>query len=248
MEMTSTTLIVVSLLLLAGIAILTMLMMYLQSRSQHRVLRSQFAQIQTQYEGLQTQNARVQAQYDEVHAQNAQIHNVRERLQNQHSELQARHTALQTDFNDQVRDQLTVWRSKELEHIRQELGKAAQENAMAAAERWFIEHERRIRAEAISQSASVVTGKVTEHLMPYIGQFPHNPRDARFLGSPIDLIVFEGMDDDNLQKVVFLEVKTGTGSLSKRERQLRDAVRAGRVEWKQFHLPIVSNSSSAPSA
>jgi predicted Holliday junction resolvase-like endonuclease len=65
---------------------------------------------------------------------------------------------------------------------------------------------------------------------------PFNPRDARFLGSPVDLIVFDGLADDEVRRVVLVEVKTGNAGLTSRERLVRDAVRAGRVEWVELRL------------
>jgi hypothetical protein len=49
----------------------------------------------------------------------------------------------------------------------------------------------RARRESVDKSRSVVSGKVQEHLAPlfpdFLSQF--NPKDARFLGSPLDFIV-----------------------------------------------------------
>jgi predicted Holliday junction resolvase-like endonuclease len=51
------------------------------------------------------------------------------------------------------------------------------------------------RRESVDKSRSVVSGKVQEHLAPlfpaFLSQF--NPKDARFLGSPLDFIVFDGL-------------------------------------------------------
>jgi predicted Holliday junction resolvase-like endonuclease len=66
--------------------------------------------------------------------------------------------------------------------------------------------------------------------------FPYNPKDARFLGTPVDLIVFDGMNDDALSEIVFLEIKSGSSSLSTRERRVRDAVLARRVVWREFRV------------
>jgi predicted Holliday junction resolvase-like endonuclease len=66
--------------------------------------------------------------------------------------------------------------------------------------------------------------------------FPYNPKDARFLGTPIDFLVFDGMSDDDVREVVFLEIKTGGSSLTTRERRVRDAVLAGRVSWREFRV------------
>jgi predicted Holliday junction resolvase-like endonuclease len=56
------------------------------------------------------------------------------------------------------------------------------------------------------------------------------------LGTPIDFLVFDGMSDDDLREVVFLEIKTGGSNLTTRERRVRDAVLAGRVSWKEFRV------------
>src|SRR5271155_348844 len=51
------------------------------------------------------------------------------------------------------------------------------------------------REDSVSRSRSVVSGKVQEHLAPlfpeFISQF--NPRDAIFLGTPLDFVVFDGL-------------------------------------------------------
>ena len=92
------------------------------------------------------------------------------------------------------------------------------------------------RKDAVQRSRSVTAGKVFEQLTPYLPHFPYDPREARFLGSPIDFVVFEGLDGDRVERVVFVEVKTGGSSLSARERRVRDAVREGRVEWREIRI------------
>lgn len=99
-----------------------------------------------------------------------------------------------------------------------------------------IEAEAEIRADAVRRSSAVVSGKVTEHLAPYMAAFPYDPKDARFLGTPVDLIVFDGMSEDSLREIVFLEIKSRGSALSTRERRVRDAVLARRVSWKEFRV------------
>ncbi len=98
------------------------------------------------------------------------------------------------------------------------------------------------RDDSVLRSRSVVSGKVQEHLAPlfpeFISQF--NPRDAIFLGTPLDFVVFDGLndgDDTEVRRVVFVEVKTGKASVNRRERRVRDAIQAGRVEYQLLRLP-----------
>ncbi len=101
---------------------------------------------------------------------------------------------------------------------------------------WKIEFEKEIRKDAIERSGQVTLGKVTEHFAPYFADFlsKYNPRDARFLGTPIDLIVFDGLDEGNLRQIVFVEVKTGKSTMTARERQVREIVEAKMVSHQVF--------------
>lgn len=107
---------------------------------------------------------------------------------------------------------------------------------------WFLlwrgQYIKHARQDAIVRSQAVIAGKVQEQLVPFLPGFGFNPKDARFLGSPVDLIVFDGLDEGTLKRIVFLEVKTGGSTLSGRERQLRNAVLEQRVEWEEFRLRL----------
>lgn len=150
--------------------------------------------------------------------------------------LGLQHARLQATVHERVRHEVAAWRDSELEALRRQLWRAAEAEARGALERWRAQAEQEIRADAVRRSSAVVSGKVTEHLAPFLDGFPYNPKDARFLGTPVDLIVFDGMSDDALGEIVFLEIKTGSSSLSTRERRVRDAVLARRVAWKEFRL------------
>jgi predicted Holliday junction resolvase-like endonuclease len=143
---------------------------------------------------------------------------------------------LRLRLGDAVHEALASWKKRELEEIRAQLWQTAHSQADARLERWRVEAEGEIRADAVRRSAAVVSGKVSEHLAPYMGAFPYNPKDARFLGTPIDLLVFDGMSEDDLREIVFLEIKTGGATLTTRERRVRDAVLARRVVWKEFRV------------
>ena len=101
---------------------------------------------------------------------------------------------------------------------------------------WKVRYTAMIREDAVQRSLAVTAGKVHEQLTPYLPAFPYNPKDVRFLGSPIDLVVFDGLAEGDLQRIVFLEVKTGGSSLTGRERQVRDTIEAGDVEWAELRV------------
>ena len=63
-----------------------------------------------------------------------------------------------------------------------------------------IEKERK---DAIAKSRAVLGGLFSEQLAPYLPDFPYNPSEVRFIGKPIDFIVFKGADEKNINEVVF---------------------------------------------
>ena len=94
-----------------------------------------------------------------------------------------------------------------------------------------------IRGDAIKRSRSVLTGHFSEQLAPFLPDFPYSPTEARFIGKPIDFIVFKGMDKKDIRDIVFVEVKSGKASLSGHERRLRDVIKDKRVNWEEYRVP-----------
>ena len=100
---------------------------------------------------------------------------------------------------------------------------------------WKLKYEVDIRQDAIRRSTAVHTGKVTEHFIPFMKGFGYNVRDVRFVGSPIDLIVFDGHYDQSDEiTILFIEVKTGKSKLSAAQRKIKDAVLNNRVQWREM--------------
>ncbi len=89
-----------------------------------------------------------------------------------------------------------------------------------------------IRKDAIEKSRLVLEGKFKEQLAPFLPDFKFNPTDARFLGSPLDFIIFDGAAENKVKKIVFVEVKSGKSKLTKKEEQIRDVIYNGNVEFK----------------
>jgi predicted Holliday junction resolvase-like endonuclease len=101
---------------------------------------------------------------------------------------------------------------------------------------WKMRYSKSIRADAVQRSQAVTAGKVHEQLIPYLPTFPYNPKDVRFLGTPIDLVVFDGLAEGRVRRIVFLEVKTGGSALTSRERSVREVVEAREVEWTELRV------------
>jgi predicted Holliday junction resolvase-like endonuclease len=132
--------------------------------------------------------------------------------------------------------QFEEFRKNELDILRVAFAESARKSALAELETWKIQNEAFHRQDAINRSQSVILGKVTEHLVPFQKNFPFNPKEARFIGSPIDIIVFDGIDNEEPVNIYILEIKTGNSSLNKRQRLIRDAVRDKRIHWLELNV------------
>jgi predicted Holliday junction resolvase-like endonuclease len=110
-------------------------------------------------------------------------------------------------------------------------------------ERWKMEHTLEIRKDSVNRSRSTLKGRISEQMAPLLPMFPFSPADARFIGNPIDFVVFDGHTrarDEGGERidVVLVEIKKGKKSrLSREESLIKNAVEEGRVTWRTIVLP-----------
>ena len=96
------------------------------------------------------------------------------------------------------------------------------------------------RSDALKRSRSVMRGQATEHLAPLM-QSEWAYKDLRFIGNPIDYLICAGSsaisdgEQDTIDEVVLLDIKTGKSNLSKVQRRVRDAVKEGRVCFATYN-------------
>ncbi len=75
-----------------------------------------------------------------------------------------------------------------------------------------------------------------EQLAPIFDVFPFDVADARFIGSPVDFLVFDGYSDGEIKEVVLVEIKTGKSRLSTKERSIRNVVNEGKFRWLTVNI------------
>ncbi len=109
-------------------------------------------------------------------------------------------------------------------------------NDLAEIKELIQSAEKYMRHDAIKRSKRTLLGKLWEQVSPYLPKFPFRPSDMKFLGSPIDFIIFDGASENDIKQVVFLEVKSGDSQLSTQERKLKKAIESGKVSWKLFNV------------
>jgi len=93
------------------------------------------------------------------------------------------------------------------------------------------------RKDAILKSRAVLGGHFSEQLAPYLPDFEYLPTECRFIGKPIDFIVFKGMDDKKIDELIFVEVKSGNAKLTSQEKNLKEAIEKKKVKWVEYRIP-----------
>ncbi len=99
------------------------------------------------------------------------------------------------------------------------------------------------RRQSVEQSRRTLKGQIAEQLVPLLPGFEFLPSDARFIGHPVDYVVFHGYTDlrdgngraENLE-VVILDIKRNSASLTKEQKAILEAVRAGRVSFQVVRI------------
>ena len=95
------------------------------------------------------------------------------------------------------------------------------------------------RKDAVMRSRAVLTGQFSEQIAPYLPGFNYSPSECKFIGKPVDFVVFDGLDDKEnkkLKEIVFVEVKTGNSKLTEFEKQVKDAIEEGRVRFEEYRI------------
>lgn len=97
---------------------------------------------------------------------------------------------------------------------------------------------KKARNDAVKRSRAVLGGQFGEQLAPFLPDFPCNPGDARFIGKPVDYIAFPGTAEGRgVEEILLIEVKSGTSTLSAREKEIRETVKKGRVRYVEYRIP-----------
>lgn len=139
---------------------------------------------------------------------------------------------LRNSLDSRVKEETNRRMASEYEREREIIVSQLREKAQLDIEAWRRAEEKRIRLDAVLRSNAVTVGKFSEHLLPFGQEFPWNPKDARFIGSPVDFLVFDGLDEGNVREIVVVEVKTNASRVSTRQQQVKSAIEDGRVKWK----------------
>jgi len=87
---------------------------------------------------------------------------------------------------------------------------------------------------AEKKSLEVNYGKTIEKLIHLHKDFKFPLEDCRFLGDPLDVLVFNGSAQNSVNHITFMEIKTGEAKLNPHQKMIRDAVNDQNVIVEQL--------------
>ncbi|TES96443.1 endonuclease [Patescibacteria group bacterium] len=97
--------------------------------------------------------------------------------------------------------------------------------------RWVVKlKERNNELVSRKQSLSTKYGRMSEQFMPFLEDYPYDSDRFRFLGDPIDGVQF------NDEEIIFMEFKTSSSRMSRRQKEIRDLVERGKVKFEEFRM------------
>jgi predicted Holliday junction resolvase-like endonuclease len=109
-----------------------------------------------------------------------------------------------------------------------------------------LEHQQALthaQKRSVNTSRAVLKGKMAEQMAPIMPEFQYLPSDAKFLGDPVDYVVFDGYTDyrdgdgraEDIE-VVLIDIKSGGARLTKGQQAIAQAIAEGRVRFETIRI------------
>ena len=97
--------------------------------------------------------------------------------------------------------------------------------------------ERKLNIPKKSEVGAKATnlGKQLERLAPTLDGFTFNKNDCRSMFDPIDYVIFEGLSEkQKVDKIVFVDIKTGGARLSPKQKKIKQVVEDKKVRFQTY--------------
>lgn len=129
---------------------------------------------------------------------------------------------------------LQMGRGQRLAHYEQQIAQLK-----LSHQQQLIEAKKR----SVNTSRAVLKGKMAEQFAPLFPEFHYLPSDAKFLGDPVDYVIFDGYTDfrdgdgraEDIE-VVLIDIKSGGARLTKGQMAIAQAIRDGKVRFETIRI------------
>lgn len=131
-----------------------------------------------------------------------------------------------------VRETRQKTRYRAERNFAQDSAKSLQEDLLNIQDELGKEREKNKTLLSQKKSSETRLGQISEHLVPFLNNFRHNPKDLHFIGQPIDYMVF----DFDQGAITFLEIKSGNSRATKRQKTVKNIIKEGRVYYEEIRI------------
>jgi len=91
----------------------------------------------------------------------------------------------------------------------------------------------RATKRAAKTTEAVNIGQMIEHIVPVLEGFSFEAADCRALFDPIDVIIFRGLTQSEVESITFMEIKTGRARPNPHQKMVFDAIDRERVFFEE---------------
>jgi predicted Holliday junction resolvase-like endonuclease len=104
---------------------------------------------------------------------------------------------------------------------------------------WQTSNEINIRREAIAVNGRQITNEVWDETTLLKDNFSFNPRDIKFVGKFIDLVVFDGATEETEVSIYFISIiKASHPPAYAHKDKVKEAISKLKYNWQEINLPI----------
>lgn len=121
--------------------------------------------------------------------------------------------------------------------------KSEYEQRIAQLQQQHQEEIIQAQKRSVNTSRAVLKGKIAEQFAPILPEFDYLPSDAKFLGDPVDYIIFDGYSEfreglrsaDEIQ-IILLDIKSGNARLHQGQQAIAKAIQQKRISFQTLHI------------
>ena len=93
----------------------------------------------------------------------------------------------------------------------------------------------RLRKDIADKQRLNIKGRVGETFAPFLEGFPFKASESKFIGDPIDYLVFEGLNEREVKAIHLVEVKTDKSQLNKVQKQIKEIINKSNSDKITFN-------------
>ena len=122
-----------------------------------------------------------------------------------------------------------------------EKGLDKKEEVVGLQEDDFLQKESKIREKAVLRGRSKVLKTVRKSMDKHFAKMNYNPYDIKPILHPIDFVIYDGMNEEKMNDVVFLSKKTRNPYIDKLHSSISDIIAKEKYDFQVARIDFEGN-------